>query len=100
MGDYRSIQNKVDLKLNNVIVIISSDDISFSGIPGLALSEEKYKITRRTEESLFFQHPLDSKYQGALNRYTGNIHLIHMDVANFKWFQSFDGTCRVAQKLF
>ncbi len=100
VGDYRHVRDKIEQKLANVIVKTSKDSILISGIPGLAVSGEEYRVTRRSEDYIFFNNGSNFNYQGNLNRFTGAIKIIEIDAKLSRWFQSFDGTCRVAQKLF
>ena len=99
-GDYNNLREKVDLKLKNIIVRITNDEVVISGIPGLALLNEKYKTTNQNDNNILFKNPQKSNYQGSINRYSGSFNLIELDFENSRWYQSFNGTCRATQKIF
>ncbi len=98
-GQYNNFRTKHESNLANVIVKISNDEFIIDGIPGLGM-EEKYNATKKTETMIFLGHPLNKNFEGSLNRFTGFINIYHKDNDQSRYFQLYQGYCKIAQKMF
>ena len=99
-GKYENQRKNYETKLKDVLVKILKENVTISGIPGLANFEEKFKISQQNDERLLFQQIQNINYQGSINRYTGSIDLSEIDLEKLRWYQAFSGICYPTNKLF
>ena len=92
----------VSSDVDSLLLSLTDDLVTISGSPYF---DGKYTLTTRTESGVGFESLSNSTYSGFLNRYTGQISLIHkgdsLSDGSFRVRQLISGKCSLAtQPLF
>ena len=96
--DYVAKPPVLDAELKGIYVEIYSKDVKVIGAPAF---EATYLITKRDEAFISFQVPGNNRYNGSINRLSGQLHLTALsERSNTQANQTIIAICRRAQPLF